>query len=155
MSHPVNWFQIGGPNGKDLQRFYKTVFGWKMQPNPGPTDMMMVAPEKGGVPGGIGTSQNHMPSVAVYVSVSDIDAAFGKIHESGGRVAMPKMDLPGGMGTIAGFTDPAGNWIGLWAPGKGGAAPKRTAAAAKKKSGAAKKKAVAAPKKKAGAAKKK
>lgn len=162
MSHPVNWFQIGGPNGHALQEFYKTVFGWKMQPNPGSTDMMMVAPEKGGVPGGVGTSQNHLPSVAVYVSVGDIDAVFGKIQRSGGRMAMPKQDLPGGMGTIAGFTDPAGNWIGLWAPGKGGATPKRSAASAKKKSSskkkaaaAPKKKAAAAPKKKAGATKKK
>ena len=144
MSHPVNWFQIGGPNGHALQEFYKTVFGWKMQPNPGPTDMMMVASEKGGVAGGIGTSMNHLPSVAVYVSVGDIDAVFGKIQRGGGRMAMPKTELPGGMGSIAGFTDPQGNWIGLWMPNKAAApkrsaAPKKTAAkktAAKKAGGA-------------------
>lgn len=47
------------------------------------------------------------------------------------------------MGSIAGFIDPAGNWIGLWMPGKA-AAPKRSAAPKK----AAKK----APKKSSGGA---
>lgn len=138
MSHAVNWFSIQGPNGHALQQFYKQVFGWPMKPMPGPGETMMVEPAKGGIPGGIGTSMNHQPSVAVYVSVGDIDALFGKIQRGGGRMAMPKTELPGGMGSIAGFTDPAGNWIGLWMPGKA-AAPKRSAApkkAAKKAGGA-------------------
>ena len=153
MSHAVNWFSIQGPNGHALQQFYKQVFGWAMKPQPGAGDMMMVPPEKGGIPGGIGASMNHQPSVAVYVSVGDIDAVFGKIQRSGGRMAMPKTELPGGMGSIAGFTDPAGNWIGLWMPAATAAAPKRTAtkrAAAPKAKAKAKAKAGA---KKASAAK--
>jgi hypothetical protein len=31
---------------------------------------------------------------------------------------MEPMDLPGGMGRIAGFNDPGGNWIGLFSPAK-------------------------------------
>ena len=143
MSHAVNWFSIQGPNAHALHQFYKQVFGWAMKPQPGPGDMMMIPPEKGGIPGGIGASMNHQPSVAVYVSVGDIDAVFGKIQRSGGRMAMPKTDLPGGMGSIAGFTDPAGNWIGLWMPSPQAAKPaaaKRAAAPkAKAKAGGAKK----------------
>ncbi len=137
MSHAVNWFSIQGPNGHALQQFYKQVFGWGMKPQPGGGDMMMVDAAKDGIPGGVGTSMNHQPSVAVYVSVGDIDAVFGKIQRGGGRMAMPKTELPGGMGSIAGFTDPAGNWIGLWMPPATAAAPKRSAAATKK-SGATK-----------------
>lgn len=148
MSHAVNWFSIQGPNGHALQQFYKQVFGWAMKPMPGPGDMMMVPPEKDGIPGGIGASTNHQPAVAVYVSVGDIDAVFGKIQRSGGRMAMPKSELPNNMGSIAGFTDPAGNWIGLWMPPAKAAAPKRSAAP-KKKAGGAKKTAA----KKAGGAK--
>jgi hypothetical protein len=37
---------------------------------------MMVASEPGGIAGGVGTSQNHQPSVAVYVSVGDIDVVY-------------------------------------------------------------------------------
>jgi len=151
MSHAVNWFQIQGPNGSELVTFYKTIFGWKMQGAPGnANDMMMVSAEKDGIPGGVGTSHNHQPSVAVYISVGDIDAVFGKIERAGGKMAMPKMDLPGGMGSVAGFTDPAGNWIGLWMPSKGAPAPKapRRGAAKKKAAGGAKKAAKkSAPKK--------
>ena len=136
MSHAVNWFSIQGPNGHALQQFYKQVFGWAMKPMPGPGDMMMVPPEKDGIPGGVGTSMNHQPAVAVYVSVGDIDAVFGKIQRSGGRMAMPKSELPNDMGSIAGFTDPAGNWIGLWMPPAKAAAPKRSAAPKKKAGGA-------------------
>ncbi len=131
MSHAVSWFQIQGPNGHALQQFYKSTFGWKMKPQPGDGDAMMVDAEPGGMPGGVGTSHNHQPSVAVYISVGDIDAVFGKIERGGGRMVMPKMDLPGGMGSIAGFTDPAGNWIGLWMRDRAATAPKRTSSAKK------------------------
>lgn len=130
MSHAVNWFQIQGPNGHALQQFYKQVFGWKMKPQPGGGDAKMVAAEPGGMAGGVGTSHNHQPGVAVYISVGDIDAVFGKIQRGGGRMATPKTKLPGAMGSIAGFTDPAGNWVGLWMPGKK-AAPKGGASARK------------------------
>lgn len=152
MSHAVNWFSIQGPNGHALHQFYKQVFGWAMTPMPGPGEMMMVPAQKDGIPGGVGASTNHLPSVAVYVNVGDIDAVFGKIQRSGGRMAMPKSELPGNMGSVAGFTDPAGNWIGLWMPPAKAAAPKRSAAdkAPKKKSGGGAK---TAAKKNAGGAK--
>jgi len=130
MSHAVNWFQIQGPNGHALQQFYKQVFGWKMKPQPGAGDAKLVAAEPGGMAGGVGTSHNHRPGVAVYISVGDIDAVFGKIQRGGGRMATPKTKLPGGMGSIAGFTDPAGNWVGLWMP-REEAAPKAGASARK------------------------
>jgi predicted enzyme related to lactoylglutathione lyase len=146
MAHAVSWFQIQGPNGNALQEFYKHVFGWKMKPQPGSGESMMVDAEPGGMAGSVGTSHNHQPTVAVYISVGDIDAVFGKIERGGGRMAMPKMELPGGMGAIAGFTDPANNWIGLWMPGKTSAPTKRGSSAKKpgaKKSGGAKKKMIA------------
>jgi uncharacterized protein len=174
MTHPVNWFAITGPNGKTLQSFYSKVFDWALKPLDGGGDMQMVAPVQDGIAGGIGTSQNKQPSVAVYVSVGDVNAYLAKADRAGGKMAMPKTPLPNDMGSIAGFTDPAGNWIGLWEPSKKvepAPAPKKAAkepaqaasskkkASAKKKkkasSGGAKKKAAPAAKKKAGATKKK
>ena len=56
---------IGGfKDGKQLQTFYKKVFAWKMSPAPG--GLMMVAPEKGGIAGGVGTSQSGASSVALW-----------------------------------------------------------------------------------------
>jgi predicted enzyme related to lactoylglutathione lyase len=149
MSHTVNWFSIQGPNGRALHKFYAGAFGWKMQPMPGPGDMRMVPRGEDGIPGGIGNSMNGEPNVSVYVSVTDIDTTLATIQRTGGRVAMPKQELPGGMGAVAGFTDPAGNWIGLWMPAKGASAKKASA----KKAGAKKASAKKASAKKAGAKK--
>jgi len=118
MSHPVNWFNIAGSNGAALQSFYKKVFGWKMQSMPGADGgMQMVEAEKGGIPGGVGpTMDGSNKSVAVYVEVANIDAHLKTIAKAGGKMSMPKSELPAGMGFIADFEDPAGNWIGLWQP---------------------------------------
>ena len=44
------------------------------------------------------------------------------------RGVRPLPELPGNMGSIAGFTDPAGNWVGRWQePAKKRAAPKMAA----------------------------
>lgn len=147
MGNPVNFFQITAADGGPLQTFYKQVFAWKT--SPGPSGLMMVKPEKGGIAGGVGASQNGASSVAVYVDVPDVNGYLAKVEQAGGKTAMPPMELPGGMGTIAGFSDPAGNWIGLWQaakkPAKRAAAkrrPKKASPAKKKgrKSGARKKK---------------
>lgn len=130
MAHPVNWFQIfTGGDGKALAAFYKKVFGWKTSPSPDGS-MEMIAPEADGIPGGIGKSQDGKAGVAVYVSVEDIDTHLKKIAKAGGKGVMPKMPLPGNMGFIAGFLDPAGNWTGLWQPPA--KAPAKKAAPAKK-----------------------
>ena len=51
MSHPINWFHISTKDVKGAQKIpLKSVFGWKMSAGPGGT--IMVAPEKGGIPGG-------------------------------------------------------------------------------------------------------
>jgi predicted enzyme related to lactoylglutathione lyase len=142
MAHPVTWFQISGKDGSALQKFYEEVFGWRMSLAPDGS-MMMVEAEEGGIAGGIGTSRDGTSSVSIYVNADDVAEQLKKIQDAGGGVAMPPMELPAGMGWIAGFTDPAGNWVGLWQPGK-----QATAAPAKKKvskKAPAKKKAAKAP----------
>ena len=115
MGHPVNWFQIQGPDGNALQRFYGEVFQWRMSPAPDGT-MMMVEPDEGGIAGGIGTAVDGRANIAVYIGVTDVGAHLERVSAVGGQVAMPPLELPGGMGFIAGFVDPAGNWVGLWQP---------------------------------------
>ena len=131
MAHPVSWFQIQAKESKPLYAFYKKVFGWKMQPAPGPGDMQLVQKEDGGIDGGVGASMDGSSGVSVYVSVTDVAAHLKKIEKAGGKTVMPPMDLPGGWGKIAGFHDPGGNWIGLWSPGQAAAAPAKKTAARK------------------------
>jgi predicted enzyme related to lactoylglutathione lyase len=133
-----------------LEDFYKKVFDWKMSPSPDGS-MQMVEPETGGIPGGLGPSRDGTHSVSIYASTDDIAAHLNKIQQAGGEIAMPPMELPEGMGWIAGFTDPAGNWVGLWQPGKQQAPAKKSSkkAPAKKAPASAKKApAKAAPAKK-------
>ena len=158
MAHPVTWFQISGKDGPALEDFYKKIFDWKMSPSPDGT-MQMVHPDEGGIAGGVGASRDGNHSVTVYANVDDIAAHLKKIQDAGGEVAMPPMELPEGMGWIAGFMDPAGNWVGLWQPGKQPDAPakpaKKKAAAKKSAKKAAAKKPPKAAKKVAKAAAKK
>ena len=134
MAHPVSWFQITGRDGTALQDFYRSIFDWRMSSLPG-GDMLMVAPEKDGIAGGVGSSLDGTSNVTVFASVDDLAAHLKRVQDAGGEIAMPPMELPGGeMGWIAGFTDPAGNWVGLWQPpAKPRIAKKSARKAAKKK----------------------
>jgi predicted enzyme related to lactoylglutathione lyase len=125
MGHAVTWFQISAKDGEPLKKFYKSVFAWKTSPGGG--GMMMIAPEKGGIAGGVGDSQDGSSSVTVYVSVPSLVGHLKKVEKAGGKTAMPPMELPGNMGSIAGFADPAGNFIGLWQEPKKRAAPRKLA----------------------------
>jgi predicted enzyme related to lactoylglutathione lyase len=154
MAHPVTWFQISGRDGNALQQFYKQVFGWQMNPSPDGS-MAMVSPEQpDGIAGGIGPSMDGNPSVAVYVNCDDVDEQLAKIEAAGGRTAMSKTELPAGMGFIAGFIDPGGNWVGLWTPGKDTATPPPAAKKPAAKKPAAKKPVAKKPVAKKAAAKK-
>jgi len=136
MAHPVTWFQISGKDGGRLQTFYKDVFSWRIKPS---VDGMvgMVSPDKpGGIGGGVGASRDGNPNVAVYVNVKNLSEQLQKVEAAGGRRAMEPIELPGGMGAIAGFLDPEGNWVGIWQPAK--KAPKPPARKAAKKRPAAK-----------------
>ena len=155
MSHPVNWFQISAKDSAPLQKFYATVFEWKISASPDGSPMVMVEADKGGIAGGISNTMDGSDrNVTVYIGVPNIEAYLARVARAGGRQGMPIMDLAAGMGRISGFVDPAGNWIGLWEAGKSSA----TASAATAPRGAAKpapKKAAAkrAPAKKAAAKK--
>jgi predicted enzyme related to lactoylglutathione lyase len=165
VAHPVSWFHIsvGSDDLEAVEAFYKEVFGWGMTVGIDGTTRM-IAPETGGIAGGLGASPDGRANIAVYANVEDLAGHLKKVQDAGGQVAMPPMELGGGMGWIGGFTDPAGNWFGLWQPGEA-AAPEPKAAAKKaprkkapaKKAPAAAKKAPAkkAPAKKAPAKKKK
>ena len=142
MAHPVTWFQISGRDGAALEDFYKKIFDWKMTTSPDGS-MQMVDAEEGGIPGGVGASRDGSHSVTVYANVDDIAAHLKKIQDAGGEVAMPPMELPQGMGWIAGFNDPAGNWVGLWQPGKPPEAPAKASKKSAKKAPAKASKALA------------
>ncbi|MEZ4337824.1 MAG: VOC family protein [Sandaracinaceae bacterium] len=110
MSNPVVWFEVMGSEGAKLRSFYGELFGWQYDVMEN-MDYGMIAADKGrGIPGGIGSGEKQW--VTFYVSTPSIDASLEQAKGLGGKVLMPRTELPGG--TILGmFSDPEGNAIGL------------------------------------------
>jgi predicted enzyme related to lactoylglutathione lyase len=111
MGNPVAWFEVTGPDAGALQRFYGGLFGWKIDAS-NPMNYGMVQADEGGIAGGVGPSADGSSQITFYVAVPDLQAALDKAGELGGATVSPPMEVPGGP-TIAFFTDPAGNRIGL------------------------------------------
>lgn len=113
MEHPVVWFEVMGKNGEKLQSFYQSLFGWKIDAS-SPTKYGMVEAVKGrGIPGGVGElGETPWPSkVTFYVSTESIVDSLEQAKKLGGKVLMPRTELPGA--TLGFFADPEGNAIGL------------------------------------------
>lgn len=114
MKNPIIHFEIMGPDGEKLRKFYEDAFGWTIQvmPGDGMDYGMLDGTEGPGIGGGIGTDPSGQARVSVYVEVDDPDAYLKKVESAGGEVIMPTSDVPGGP-TIAMFKDPQGNITGL------------------------------------------
>jgi len=114
MPNPVVHFEFISPEAPKLQKFFGEVFGWKINAdNPMNYGMVDTGVTDHGIQGGIGApSAIGQAHVAIYIEVADIDATLAKVSAAGGKIVMPKMSIPNGP-TLAQFTDPAGNIVGL------------------------------------------
>jgi predicted enzyme related to lactoylglutathione lyase len=117
MSKPVVHFEIGCADTAKAQAFYGPLFGWTTV-QMGPAQMIQTgSPE--GIQGHY-TALGHAPHnyTIFYVQVEDIAAHLVQAVELGGRVVVPKVDIPNS-GSFAWIGDPDGNIMGLWtAPAK-------------------------------------
>ena len=114
MTNPVIHFEIVSKDASKLQSFYSDVFEWKIDAN-NPMNYGMVDNGGQGIDGGIGPppDASYPGHVTFYISVPDPAEALRKIESLGGKTVMPPAEIPGTDTTIAQFTDPAGNLIGL------------------------------------------
>lgn len=110
MGSKVVHFEIHGT--KELNDFYRELFDWHVDTN-NPMDYGMVDTHggEGGINGGI--SADGESWVTVYVEADDLQAALDKAESLGGKTVMPPNEIPGANISLALFTDPAGNRIGL------------------------------------------
>ena len=108
-------FEIGADNPQRAIQFYQKTFGWKAQKWDGPTDYWLIATGEEGEPGIDGAiqprSENPQPIIDV-IDVSDIDEAIRQIEENGGKIAAPKMAIPG-VSYAAYFVDTEENTLGI------------------------------------------
>jgi uncharacterized protein len=112
MPNPVVHFEIGCRDSAQSSQFYSSLFGWTTTPM-GPA-LMIDTGEKSGIPGHF-TALNHEPHhyTIFYVAVDDINAFTAKCESLGGKILVPKVDIPG-YGAFAWIQDPDSNVIGLW-----------------------------------------
>jgi len=113
-ARPVVHFEIHGKDPKKLQDFYAQLFGWQIDAN-NPMSYGFVSPGIGGPEEGVGggiTASPNAPFVTIYVQVESLDDTLKQVESMGGKTLMPPMDVPNGP-TVAMFSDPEGNAIGL------------------------------------------
>ncbi|MCZ6619094.1 MAG: VOC family protein [Gammaproteobacteria bacterium] len=109
MPNPVVHFEILGPDGEQLQRFYAEMFGWTINAD-NPMSYGLVDTGGGGINGGIG--QSEQPLAAIYIEVDDPAQYLEKVVAAGAELVQDVTEIPD-MVTFAQFRDPAGNIVGL------------------------------------------
>src|SRR5438876_919386 len=102
MANRVVHFEIPANQPEPLTKFYSELFGWKFQKAelPGPEYWLADTGDGPGINGAVMQRQHAQQPWMNYVDVPSIDAAIEKATRLGGRVAMPKMPVPG-VGAIA------------------------------------------------------
>jgi len=117
MAAPVVHWEINARDANRAKEFYSSLFGWKINSNNPMNYGIVNTGSKLGANGGIGQTSGTTPAptVTFYVQVKDLQAYLNKAESLGGRTVMPPTEIPG-MVTLAMFSDPEGNTIGLVKP---------------------------------------
>lgn len=115
-------FEIPADDLERAKKFYKTIFGWKMDTVEGmeyiliettPVDENHMPGEPGAINGGMMKRQRPLTSPIITINVQNIDDALTNVRKMGGEVVKGKMPVAD-MGNVAYFKDTEGNIIGLW-----------------------------------------
>ena len=121
MDHTIVHFEIPADDVEKLRKFYSALFGWKIEKMPGPMEYFGIQtvpinekgmPVRPGVNGGMMKKQNPEHKPVNYIAVESVDEYVKKIEALGGRVIVPKMEVPG-IGWWASALDPEGNQFAI------------------------------------------
>ena len=121
VDHTIVHFEIPADNVEKLSKFYSKLFGWKMIRMPGPVEYwgIQTVPTdedgmllRNGVNGGMMKRQNSEHKPVNYIAVESVDEYSKKIEELGGKVVVPRMEVPG-VGWWAMALDPDGNQFAI------------------------------------------
>ena len=107
-------FEIEAENPEKATKFYKKVFGWKIEKWKGPIDYWLITTgtEKSGIDGGLSRRTEAEPSTVNTIDVPSVDDYVKKIESNGGKIIRPKIAVPS-VGWMAYFKDPEGNFWGI------------------------------------------
>jgi len=121
VDHTIVHFEIPADDVQKMRNFYGRLFGWKIEKTPGPVDYWSIEtvpvdkkgePIRPGVNGGMMKRQNPQHKPVNYILVESVDDYSKKIEALGGKVIIPKMEVPGvGWWVLA--LDPEGNQFAI------------------------------------------
>ncbi|MEL7033540.1 MAG: VOC family protein [Pseudomonadota bacterium] len=104
MAAPIVFLDLAGPDEDGLRAFYESVFDW-------PTGQAATF-----APGNAAnldmTIRKDPAEKLFYIGVPDVTAALEKIEAAGGKIDVPRFEVPGTV-VLGLFFDPAGNRMGL------------------------------------------
>jgi predicted enzyme related to lactoylglutathione lyase len=116
-------FEINAENIERASKFYRDVFGWKIEPW-GPPEYGYMHVQTGdasepGIDGGIWKGEGSRPPFGsrlnafnCSIEVANIDETLRKVLDAGGSVTKEKAQIPG-VGWLAMCTDIEGNSFGV------------------------------------------
>ncbi|WP_317932877.1 VOC family protein [Halioxenophilus sp. WMMB6] len=111
----ITWFEIPTSDFQRAIDFYQAVFKIELKTMEELGIAMALFPHAEGMAGGaLVSGAPYQPSsdgVVIYLYSNDFDAALDRIECNGGKVVMPKTEIPAGL--IALFIDSEGNRVGL------------------------------------------
>src|SRR5918912_4124595 len=113
--HPIVHVEIAATDPVALGKFYANVFGWEVETDPtfNYTQFEADGGPGGGFPGVGGPEGYKVGDIVPYIGTDDIDESLRKVESAGGRVLVPKSEIPG-IGWFAMFSEPTGNRMALY-----------------------------------------
>ncbi len=122
LANAIDWFEIPVSDMNRAQAFYEKLLATSMRRETiaGQT-LAVFSYAETGVGGclmaGPNAPQPCDAGTMVYLNAgASLDAVLARVEAAGGRIATPKVTLPGDMGCFAHVADTEGNRIGLHAP---------------------------------------
>lgn len=114
MPRPI-WFEIPADDISRALRFYEDVFGWKARKLEEMEYWMVDLPQAPmSVMGGAIMPRSMGNCVRNTIFAPSLDEYVAKVESAGGKIAAPRMEIPGGW--WAGCADPDGIEFGLMEP---------------------------------------
>ncbi|MFJ4710229.1 VOC family protein [Streptomyces anulatus] len=114
-----DWVDLGTPDLDAATVFYRELFGWELVPGgPEVGGYGMLTLDGRNVGGVMTVSEEESPSAwSVSFQSPDIAATAAAVERAGGSAAFEPMDVLD-LGSMGGFTDPAGAYFAAWQPKK-------------------------------------
>jgi predicted enzyme related to lactoylglutathione lyase len=113
------WVDLITPDRAGAERFYGGLFGWTFDaPQPELGGYLNVRLDGAAVAGLMQIPPGQPMQVAwnVHLSSHDLDATARAIVEAGGRIVLPRCDLPRDLGSMMFAVDAGGAGFGVWQP---------------------------------------